>query len=118
VLRHKPPYLWGELVFSGKAYRVFSVIEEDYYEKYSDFTERERGGKWYGYVGSRVEKTANNFLRDGQKFQILDSSGTVVAELHKDSYTLYDTLPQTEWNNMKQALALFQTFRITAKRLL
>jgi hypothetical protein len=102
----------------GRAYRIFSVIEEAYYARYPDFSQRERGGKGHGFVGSRVETTAHNFLRDEQKFQILDNSDTVVAERCKDIYTLYDTLLQTEWDNMKQALALFHAFRYMAKRLL
>jgi hypothetical protein len=42
----------------------------------------------------------------------------VVAELCRDAYTLYDTLPQTEWDDMKQALALFHAFRRIARGLL
>ncbi|MDR2052199.1 MAG: hypothetical protein LBP80_02200 [Treponema sp.] len=89
---------------------------------YPDFSQRERGtqwnGLWLGFAGSRVETTAYNFLRDEQKFQILDNSGTVVAELRQDIYKLYDSLPREEWEGMKQALALFHAFRYLAKRLL
>jgi hypothetical protein len=122
VVRSMPPYLWGKLVLSGRAYRIFSVIEESYYAMYPDFSQRERGTVWhglrFGFAGSRVETTAHNFLRDEQKFQVLDNSGEVVAELRRDSYTLYDTLPQTEWEDMKQALALFYAFRYIAERIL
>jgi hypothetical protein len=122
VLRHMPPYSWGEFVLSGRAYRIFSVVEEAYYAKYPDFSQRERGinrnGLTFGYIGSRVETTAGNFLRKEQKFQILDNSDAVVAELQENNYTLYDTLPQTEWDGMKQALALFHAFRRLARGLL
>jgi hypothetical protein len=57
-------------------------------------------------------------LRNGQKFQILDSADAVVAELRENHYTLYDTLPQTEWDDMKQGLALFHAFRCIAGGLL
>jgi hypothetical protein len=122
VMHSMPPYSWGELVLSGRAYRIFSVIEEAYYARYPDFSQRERGIDWNGFVigtyGSRVETTAKNFLRNEQKFQILGNSDTVVAELHENNYTLYDSLPQTEWDNMKQALALFHAFRYIAQRLM
>jgi len=66
----------------------------------------------------RVETTMKFFLKEGQKFQIVDAFSTVVVELCGNTYTLYDTLPQTEWDNMKQAIALFHTFRVFAKRLI
>ncbi|MDR3115269.1 MAG: hypothetical protein LBU25_07095, partial [Treponema sp.] len=65
-----------------------------------------------------AESTAYEFLRNGQKFQILDSADAVVAELRENHYTLYDTLPQTEWDDMKQGLALFHAFRCIAGGLL
>ncbi|MDR1466426.1 MAG: hypothetical protein LBI40_02250 [Treponema sp.] len=114
VVPSMPPCSWGELILSDKAYRIFSVIEEAYYARYPDFSQEERK-KLRGF-GSRVETTARNFLRDEQKFQILDNAGAVVAELRKDAYTLYDTLPQAEWDDMKQALALFHAFRYMANR--
>jgi hypothetical protein len=114
LIRHIPPYPWGELVLSGRAYRIFSVVEKAYYAMYPDFSQEERKG----YAGSnRVETTAGNFLRKEQRFQILDNSDAVVAELSENNYTLYDTLPQTEWDDMKQALALFYAFRILARGL-
>jgi hypothetical protein len=118
VLHYTPPYYWGDLVLRDKAYRIFSVIEEDYYAKYPDFSQKERGSKQRGFVGGRVETTAHNFLRSEQKFQITDNSRVVMAELYGDVYTLYDTLPQTEWDAMKQALALFHAFRVIAGRLI
>jgi hypothetical protein len=114
VVRYTPPYWWGDLVLRGKAYRIFAVIEEDYYAKYPDFSQRERKGK----LGSRVETTAHFFLKPEQKFQITDNFRVVMAELRGDAYTLYDTLPQAEWDDMKQALALLHAFRYIARRLL
>jgi hypothetical protein len=101
-IRHMPPQEWGELVLSGRAHRIFSVIE----------------GVYYGWRDTRAESTAYEFLRKEQKFQILDHSDAVVAELQENNYTLYDTLPQTEWDDMKQALALFHAFRHLARGLL
>jgi hypothetical protein len=122
VVRSIPPNSWGELVLGGRAYRIFSVMEENYYVKYPDFSQRERGternGIVIGYLGSRVETTANNFLKSGQKFQITDNARTVVAELQGDAYMLYDTLPEAERDRMKQALALFYAFRYIARGLL
>ncbi|MDR1301363.1 MAG: hypothetical protein LBK43_02695, partial [Treponema sp.] len=68
VMHSMPPYSWGELILSGRAYRIFSVMEEAYYARYPDFSQRERGINWNGFVlgtiGSRVETTAYNFLRN------------------------------------------------------
>jgi hypothetical protein len=100
--RHMPPHFWGEFVLGGRAYRIFSVVE----------------GVYYGWRDTRAESTAYEFLRNGQKLQILDNSDTVVAELCENNYTLYGTLPQTEWDNMKQALALFHAFRYIAQGLI
>jgi hypothetical protein len=99
---HSPPHSWGTLVLSGRAYRIVSVIE----------------GLYYGWRDTKAESTAYEFLRSRQKFQILDGSDTVVAELHGNNYALYDTLPQTEWEDMQQALALFHAFRHIANGLL
>jgi hypothetical protein len=90
-------------------------LKRPYYAKYPDFSQRERTELT---ISSRVETTAYNFLRKAQKFQILNKSDAVVAELSENNYTLYDTLPQTEWDDMKQALALFHAFRYIAKGLL
>jgi hypothetical protein len=101
-VRHMPPHSWGEFVLSGRAYRIFSVVE----------------GVYYGWRSSWAESTAYEFLRDGQKFQITDNARAVVAELQGDAYTLYDTLPEAERDSMKQALALFYAFRYIAQGLL
>jgi hypothetical protein len=118
VVRSIPPYWWGDLVLRGKAYRIFAVIEEDYYTKYPDFSQKERGDARRGFPDSRVETTAHFFLKPERKFQITDNSRVVMAELRGDVYTLYDTLPQAEWDDMKQALALLHAFRYIASRLL
>jgi hypothetical protein len=118
VVRHPPPYPWGDLVLNGRACPLFSVIEEDYYAKHPDFSRRERGTEWFGYVGSRVETTAKNFLKSGRKFQITNNARAVVAELQGNAYTLYGALPEAERDGMKQDLALFHTFRYIAQKLI
>jgi hypothetical protein len=51
------------------------------------------------------------FYRQGQKFQVLDDSGAVAAELCDDSYTLYNTLPAKDLPAIKRDIAWFYTYR-------
>jgi hypothetical protein len=51
--------------------------------------------------------TKATFFYEPQKFQIVDASNAVVAEIQNGAYTLYDTLPEVERDTMKQNIALF-----------
>jgi hypothetical protein len=66
---------------------------------------------------SRVDNLAKFFLKQGQKFQLVDKSDVVVAEIYGDTYTLYDTLPESEWEAMKQNIGMFYVYRLIVRAL-
>jgi hypothetical protein len=61
---------------------------------------------------------ARFFLKEGQKFQLVDKNGTVAAEIYGNVYTIYDTLPESEWEDMKQQnIGMFYVYRSIARAL-
>jgi hypothetical protein len=78
IVPETPPYYWGRFISSGSEYKLYAVAEENYYAKHPDFTQRERKGMG----GSRVDSLARFFLKEGRKFQLVDKSGAVAAEIY------------------------------------
>jgi hypothetical protein len=86
----KFPYLAGYIHTPENTYRVYTVLDN-----YPDKT------TYHNTV----------FFNPLQKFQILDGRDTVIAELEKDKYTVYDTAPEAERENLQYAVALLVAFR-------
>jgi hypothetical protein len=114
AVREIPPYYWGKFISSGGEYKLYAVVEDDYYARYPDFTQRERR-KISGV--RRIDSLAKFFLKEGQKFQLVDKSGAVVAEIYGDLYTIFDTLPEAEWEGMKHNIGMFYVYRLIARAL-
>lgn len=89
------PFLIGYAVTSAENFRMYVVLdnEPDEYKIY-------RNGI---------------FFHPLQKIQFLDNRDAVVAEIQENKYTIYDTIPESEINNIKYALALLVGFRHTAQ---
>lgn len=87
------PYLSGYVHISGNKYRIYSVLDN-----------------------SPNKSIINNeiFFNPLQKFQFVDERDTVIAELEKGKYTIYDTAPEAERESLQNAAALLVAFRHTA----
>jgi hypothetical protein len=113
-----PPFQWGKFISDTEEYGLYAVIETNYYAKYPDFTQEDREkAKWLASTYSKVDNYFEFFLKAGQKFQLINSAGLVVAEIYGNTYTIYDILPESEWDGMKQNMALFYVFRLIARRI-
>jgi hypothetical protein len=83
------PFLVGYVHLQSNSYRVFAVLNNSPNRM----------------LGNEI------FFNPVQKFQFLNNQNNVVAELHIGRYTIYDTLPEAEIGEMKQAIALFTAYR-------
>jgi hypothetical protein len=115
VVHEIPPYYWGRFISisSGAEYKLYAVVEDNYYARYPGFKQRERRKTG----SSRVDSLAKFFLKQGQKFQLVDKSDVVVSEIYGNTYMLYDTLPESEWEAMKQNIGMFYVYRLIARAL-
>jgi hypothetical protein len=80
------PWWVGDFSSGNKTYRPYATTEVEMFISYD---------------------TSETFFYPQQKFQIVDASNAVVAEIQDGAYTLYDTLPEIERDTMKQNIALF-----------
>jgi hypothetical protein len=83
------PFLIGYVDISGSKYRLYAVLD--------NFPNK----RFYNEV----------FYNPMQKFQLIDGQNTVLAEIEKDKYIIYDTTPEAERENLKYAIALIVAFR-------
>jgi hypothetical protein len=89
------PWWVGDFISGGKTYRLNAVVEIGLEYEYPS-------GYPFAY------ETRKHFFYPEQKFQIVDtSSNTVLAEIEKNAYILYDTTPETEREAMKCSIGLF-----------
>lgn len=86
------PFLIGYAHLPDNSYRIFAVRDNFNYSDPWNFNK-------------------NVFYDSMQKFQLLNEENSVVAELEKGRYTIYDSLPETELEGIKQAIALLIGFR-------
>jgi hypothetical protein len=114
-----PPILTAKLVLQDAEYGLYAVMATDYRAKYPDFDEYESE---LDRVTWRSRIRFDNFdaflLKPGQKFQIVDGPGTVVAEIFGDTYTLYDAcaeMTMMQRKALKESMALFYVFRLLAR---
>jgi hypothetical protein len=91
------PWWVGDFIAQDKTYRLYAVVEIGSEYEYPPGVEDP-----YAY------ETRKHFFYPEQKFQIVDVvSNTVVAEICRNAYTLYDTTPETEREAMKCNIGLF-----------
>jgi hypothetical protein len=113
----KPPFKWGKFISDAASYGLYSGVETDYYATYPDFTKAEwKIATWAPVSSTKLDSYFKFFLKPGQKFQMVNSAGLVVAEIYGNIYTIYDTLPESEWDSMKHNMALFYVYRLIARR--
>jgi hypothetical protein len=103
------PYYIGNLMTDTNTYQLYMLLEVEYALTNNTELSDDELRRKYPMIDDNIFATA--FYRTDQKFQIIDSSETVVAEIQRDSYTLYDTLPEAERMNMKRDIGWFFTFR-------
>ena len=116
LVPHIPPYQFGKFIFGGYEFNFYAVVEKDYRVLDRNFTEADRAR----IKESRtvVSTIAEFFVQSDQRFQILNSSNIVVAELIGNTYIIYDSLPKQKWSNMKESIALLYSYRLIVRRLL
>jgi riboflavin synthase len=115
-----PPFRWGEFVTGDdSAYTLYAVREENYYIKYPDYTEADRKKLKMSVIGSssQTDSLSEFFLKPEQKFQLLDKTGVVAAEIMGNRYVIHDTVPESEWDAMRQNIGLFYVFRLIARKI-
>jgi hypothetical protein len=114
---NKPPFKWGTFICDSASYRLYCGVETDYYATYPSFIKAEwKTAQWASIGATHIDSYFTFFLKPGQKFQLLNKAGEVAAELFGNIYTIYDTLPESEWDSMKQNMALFYVYRLIAQR--
>jgi hypothetical protein len=112
----KPPFKWGKFISGVASYGLYSGVETNYYATYPDFTKAEwETATWTPVSSTKLDSYFKFFLKPGQKFQLVNKAGKVVAEIFGNTYTIYDALPQSEWDRMKQNMALFYVYRLIAR---
>jgi hypothetical protein len=87
------PFLVGYVHTANDTYRVWAVLDND---------------------PDKDEFQNAVFFNPLQKFQFLDERDTVIAELEKNRYTVYDTAPEAERESLQNAAALLTAFRHSA----
>lgn len=97
------PFLIGYAHLFENSYRVFAVFDNSPNNRMIQTSP----GIWQPLY-------RDVFFNPFQKFQFIDAGDTVVAELHAGTYIVYDTLPGTERDDMKHAIALLVAFRHSA----
>jgi riboflavin synthase len=116
----KPPYRWADFFTrDDTAYALYAVREENYYIKYPDYTEADRKKSKLSYIDAApwADSLSEFFLKPEQKFQLLDKTGVVAAEIMGNRYVIYDTVPESEWDAMRQNIGLFYVFRLIARKI-
>ncbi|MDR1029827.1 MAG: hypothetical protein LBL76_03035 [Treponema sp.] len=100
------PWWVGDFISQGKTYRLNAVVEIGPEYAYPP-----------GFKDPFAYETRRTFFYPEQKFQIIDAaSNTVMAEIQNNAYTLYDTLPETEWEAMKCNIGLFYAILKASKQ--
>jgi len=84
------PFLVGYVHISDNRYRLYATLD-NFPGKLSYYNEI--------------------FFNPMQKFQLLDEQDIVLMEIEKDKYKIYDTMPETERNDLKSTIALIIAFR-------
>jgi hypothetical protein len=112
----KPPFKWGKFISAVTSYGLYSGVETNYYATYPYFSKAEWEKEKWSPSSTNLDSYFKFFLKPGQKFQLVNKAGEVVAEIFGNTYTIYDTLPQSEWASMKQNMALFYVYRLIARR--
>jgi hypothetical protein len=87
------PFLCGYVNISGRKYSVYAVLDNN---------------------PGKTTYSNEIFFNLLQKFQFLDNNSTVVSELEKNIYTIYDTAEEAGRPNLKYAAVLLLAFRHSA----
>jgi hypothetical protein len=87
------PFLGGYVHTANNIYRVWAVLDND---------------------PDKDEFRNAVFFNPLQKFQFLDEQDTVITELEKNRYTVYDTASESEKESLQNAVALLAAFRHAA----
>jgi hypothetical protein len=115
----KPPFKWGIFQCDAASYSLYSGVETNYYATYPSFHPLEWNTARWRYAAphaTHIDTYFTFFLKPAQKFQLVNQSGAVVAEIFGNIYTIYDTLPESDWDSMKENMALFYVYRLIARR--
>jgi hypothetical protein len=104
-----PSFPWwvGDFISDDKTYRLYAVVEIGQEYEYPP-----------GFKDPYAYETRKTFFYPEQKFQIAgESSNTVLAEIHNNAYTLYDTTPEPEREAMKCNIDLFYAVLQASKQI-
>jgi hypothetical protein len=107
----------GTLATEKNAYKLYMTKEIEYILKNNSGRSDEEIEQRFGILEKTENSLSGAFYRQGQKFQVVDDGGAVVAEICDDAYTLYDTLPKQDLSAIKRDIAWFYTYRHLTKYL-
>ncbi|MDR0706350.1 MAG: hypothetical protein LBF60_00545 [Treponema sp.] len=105
------PFPLGTFMAEKNTYKLYLTKEAEYVLVNDSKMSDEEIERRTGIFDQNENDLARLFYRQGQKFQAVDDSGAVVAEICDDSYTLYDTLPKEDLPAVKRDIAWFYTYR-------
>jgi hypothetical protein len=112
------PYPLASFYAGGIRYPLYVALEPEYMISSDKVSEEELRSKREAILSTYKERNlaALVFRRD-QKFQVVNKAGLGVAEIQGDTYTLYDTLPESDRPAMRRLIARFYAFIRLARQI-